>query len=364
MKSQYLQDMVAAEAIPEWVAERLDQLSSEDLKERAAGQLRSTIDEAVDALCDRLEHPAMAPQAGGNGTNGASSVTPKISGSSDFTVMRWIRESPGKRWGLIMSLLWLAPPAGIFLYRAALWPYRLMTSHEQRQQQKAANQDGRSPEHRLTGESASGSLFKKEARQSPPHRLAALTAGQQPAIRAVPPPSQGGRDDVPAGRLPGEPPLPASPPSRVSLFTQTFLKNVGGAVPAAVGQRVAALKTAAVSSAASFIELPNGDVINPATYHPSMTRPPAPLNLDARVIGHTVRLTWEDMGGYYRFNVHAAYTMVDPIFDIESDKPLPGPPLLWTPPAPGPQEYEIYITAVEPDSNESWASNHVFVKVR
>ena len=57
MISQHLQDMVDAEAIPEWVALRLDRLGSEALKEQAAGQLKSTLSEALDALCDRLEHP-------------------------------------------------------------------------------------------------------------------------------------------------------------------------------------------------------------------------------------------------------------------------------------------------------------------
>ena len=60
MNSQHLQDLVEGEFIPQWVADRLDRLGSEELKAQAAEQLKPTIEEAVNALCDRLEHPGEA----------------------------------------------------------------------------------------------------------------------------------------------------------------------------------------------------------------------------------------------------------------------------------------------------------------
>jgi len=57
MNSQYLREMVEGNIIPDWVAQRLDQLSSEGLKEQAAAGLKAVMEGALERYCDALEHP-------------------------------------------------------------------------------------------------------------------------------------------------------------------------------------------------------------------------------------------------------------------------------------------------------------------
>ena len=57
MNSEHLKDMVDAEVIPGWVAQKLDRLSTEDKKTQAAEKLQGVLEEAVDRLCEEVEHP-------------------------------------------------------------------------------------------------------------------------------------------------------------------------------------------------------------------------------------------------------------------------------------------------------------------